>query len=146
MFSVYKAPKFQKEVDKMLTASEQDEMNKFIADLKRGGGLVSKGDIKVNHFIRNEPAHARATVVVHELYHYWDKKIARNAYPNVSYGMIGAGTQHIHEYDAYLATSIYWEMVKKEGDASPLAKLLDGIPTDPGAVRELVDSKVGGRK
>jgi len=27
-------------------------------------GLLSKGDIKVNHFIRNEPAHARASVVV----------------------------------------------------------------------------------
>lgn len=108
-------------------------------------GLVSKGDIKVNHFIRNEPAHARATVVVHELYHYWDKKVARNAYPNVSYGVIAAGTQHVHEYDAYLATSLYWEMVKKEGDASPLAKMLDGIPTDPGQVRELVNSKVGGR-
>lgn len=109
-------------------------------------GLLGKGDIKVNHFIRNEPAHARATVVVHELYHYWDKKIARNAYPNVSYGVIGAGTQHIHEYDAYLATALYWEMVKKEGDASPLAKMLDGIPTDPAEVRGVVDSKVGGRK
>lgn len=109
-------------------------------------GLLGKGDIKVNHFVRDEPARARATVVVHELYHYWDKKIARNAYPNVSYGMIGAGTHHIHEYDAYLATSLYWEMVKNEGDASPLAKMLDGIPTDPAEVRGVVDSKVGGRK
>lgn len=133
------------------TASESDMPTIDYTTLPKGEvghyelGLLSKGDIKVNHFIRDEPAHARATVVVHELYHYWDKKVARNAYPNVSYGMIAAGTQHIHEYDAYLATSVYWEMVKKEGDASPLAKMLDGIPTDPSAVRELVDSKVGGR-
>jgi len=107
---------------------------------------VSKGNIKVNHFIRNEPAHARASVVVHELYHYWDKRIARNLYPNVSYGYIDPASKHIHEYDAYLATSLYWQMVKKEGDSSALARLLDRIPTDPGQVQEMVDGVVGGRK
>lgn len=109
-------------------------------------GLLSKGDIKVNHFIRNEPAHARATVVVHELYHYWDKKVARTSYPNVSYGYIDPASKHIHEYDAYLATSLYWEMVKKEGDASPLARMLDRIPSEPGQVREMVNGALGGGK
>ena len=108
-------------------------------------GLLSKGDIKVNHFVRNAPANARASVVVHELYHYWDKKVARNYYPNVSYGVIDPANKHIHEYDAYLATSLYWQMVKKEGDSSPLARLLDRIPTDQGQVRELVNGAVGAK-
>ncbi len=33
-------------------------------------------------------------------------------------------------------------MVKQEGDASPLARLLGRIPTDPAQVRELVDGVV----
>lgn len=107
---------------------------------------VSKGSISVNHFIRNEPARQRASVIVHELYHYWDKKVARNMYPNVSYGYIDPASKHIHEYDAYLATALYWRMVKEEGDASPLAKLLDRIPDDPGQVRDMVDGAIGGRK
>jgi len=36
MFRVYKGPKFQKEVEKLLTKSEQEEMEKFITDLKKG--------------------------------------------------------------------------------------------------------------
>lgn len=104
---------------------------------------LGKGDIKVNHFIRSEPDRARATVVVHELFHYWDKKVAKNYYANVSYGKIADGTKHIHEYDAYLATSLYWQMVKQEGDASPLARVLDRIPTDPQQVREMVNGAAG---
>lgn len=105
-------------------------------------GALSKGDIKLNHFIRDEPAHARASVLVHELYHYWDKKVAKNYYANVSYGKIDPATKHTHEYDAYLATSLYWQMVKKEGSGSALTRLLDRIPTDPGQVRELVNGAV----
>ncbi|MEQ1918495.1 MAG: hypothetical protein ABL955_04795 [Elusimicrobiota bacterium] len=108
---------------------------------------LSKGTIKVNHFIRNAPDDARASVVVHELYHYWDNKVARTYYPNVGYGgKIDPSSMPIHEYDAYLATALYWEMVKKEGASSPLAKMLDRIPTEPKQVQELVDGAVGGRQ
>jgi hypothetical protein len=105
-------------------------------------GALSKGTITLNHFIRDQPAHARASVLVHELYHYWDKKVAKNYYPNVSYGRIGEGTQHIHEYDAYIATAQFWQMVKREGETSPLARLLDRIPVETDKVRELVDGAV----
>lgn len=105
-------------------------------------GLMSKGTITLNHFIRDAPARARATVLVHELYHYWDKKIAKNYYPNVSYGRIGEGTQHIHEYDAYLATSLYWRMVKQEGETSPLARMLDRVPVEANEIQALVDGAV----
>lgn len=106
-------------------------------------GLLGKGSITLNHFIRNAEPRARSAVLVHELYHYWDKKIAKNYYANVSYGVIGEGTKHTHEYDAYLATSQYWAMVKRDGDNSPLAKLLERIPTDPGGVVQLVNGIAG---
>ena len=65
-------------------------------------------------------------------------------------GLLGKGaikvSKHIHEYDAYLATSLYWQMVKKEGDSSSLSRLLDRIPVDSDQVRELVDRTVGGKK
>jgi hypothetical protein len=103
---------------------------------------LGKGDVTLNHFIRGEPAKARAAVLVHELYHYWDKKVAKNYYANVSYGHISGGTQHTHEYDAYLATALFWRMVREDGSSSPLARLLDRVPVEPDAVRKLVDEAV----
>jgi hypothetical protein len=106
-----------------------------------GWGL-GKGTITINHSVRFEPARARSAVLVHELYHYWDKRVARNYYANVSYGKIAEGTMKNHEYDAYMAGALYWNLVKQEGDSGPLARFMDRLPTDPDQVKQVVNGAV----
>jgi len=106
-----------------------------------GWGL-GKGSITINHAVRFEPPRARSAVLVHELYHYWDKRVAKNYYPNVSYGKIGAGTERNHEYDAYMAGALYWNLVKQEGDSGALARFMDRLPTEADQVRQVVNGAV----
>ncbi|MBI3298424.1 MAG: hypothetical protein HYZ75_09695 [Elusimicrobia bacterium] len=105
-------------------------------------GLLGPGSITLNHYIRDLPAAERSAVLFHELYHYWDNKVARLHYANVSYGFIDPAHMAEHEYDAYYMTAQYWRQTKPEGASSRLAQFLDKLPADPTAVRAMVDGAV----
>jgi len=107
---------------------------------------LSKGDVTPSHHIREAEPEARSAVLMHELYHYWDKKVAHNHYENVSYGKIGEGTEPQHEYNAYQLTAIYWKQFKPKDARSPLARALDRLPVDPKEVQAAVDAIESQRK
>jgi len=92
------------------------------------------------------PAAERSAVLFHEMYHYWDNKVARLSYANVSYGYIDPAHMPEHEYDAYYMTALYWQTAKKDGADDALARCLDRYPTDPDQVRASVDKIVGGKQ
>ena len=106
-------------------------------------GMLSGGSITLNHSIHDMPADDRAAVLFHELYHYWDNKVARLHYANVSYGFIDPSHMPEHEYDAYYMTALYRQATRGEGGSSRLAQFLDKLPSDPAEVRALVDRTVG---
>lgn len=106
---------------------------------------LGKGSITLNFFIRNARPEERAAVLAHELYHYWDKKVARNYYPNVSYGFIDPASKHLHEYDPYYVTSLVWQAGRPEGDSSTaIGRFLDGLPKNRDSVRDAVNRALGG--
>lgn len=110
------------------------------------GMLGGPGSITLNHYIKDMPADERSVVLFHELYHYWDNKVERLHYANVSYGYIDPAHMPEHEYDAYYMTALYWQQAKKEGASSRLAQFLDKLPSDPAEVRAMVDRTVAGHK
>jgi hypothetical protein len=103
-------------------------------------GLLDKGALSLSHHIRDTEPEARTAVLMHELYHYWDKKVARNHYENVSYGKIGDGFEAQHEYNAYLLTALYWQQFAPAGAKSALARSLGRLPTDSAEVQKVVDA------
>lgn len=109
-------------------------------------GLLGKGSITINYFVRDAEPEARAAVTFHELYHYWDNEVAKNYYSNVSYGKIDPAHMHEHEYDAYLVTGLFWGQAKPDGASSKLSKYLDALPADRDAVRAMVDKSAGGHE
>lgn len=110
------------------------------------GKLGGPGTITLNHYIRDKPADERSAVLFHELYHYWDNKVARLHYANVSYGYIDPAHAPEHEYDAYYMTALYWQKIKGANSSSALARCLDRYPTEPERVRAVVDGIVGGKR
>lgn len=104
--------------------------------------LGGKGSITLNIAIRNAEPKARAAVLFHELFHYWDKEVARLAYGNVSYGYIDKNHLPEHEYDAYYLTAMMWQQAKPAGAASPLAQFLEGLPQDRNAVTSFIEGNL----
>jgi len=93
-------------------------------------GMLSNGDITINYFIRGAEPEARGAVTLHELYHFWDKKVAKNHYTNVSYGMVDPANMWRHEVDSTFLTALAAEQSLPEKCLSALCEALKKIPTD----------------
>lgn len=109
------------------------------AEYKKGLG---RGRIVMSHFIRDSEPEARSTALMHELFHYWDMKIARNSYQTETYGFTSPENEGDREYDPYLLTAHFWKHIRPRDAASSMAKSLDRLPLEAEDVRRKVDSMV----
>jgi hypothetical protein len=105
--------------------------------------IVRKSAITINISVKDAEPQARAAVLFHELYHYWDVEVAKNHYGNVSYGFIDPAHMPEHELDAYYMTALMWSQNKPDGAKSPLAQFLGRLPTDRDQVQAMVESSLG---
>jgi hypothetical protein len=101
--------------------------------------VLSKGSITLNHFIRSAERESRATALLHEIYHYWDWKVANNPYPKVVYGFHSPEAIAIREYDAYHVAMYFWKHARPADANSPTARALDRIPSETGELMRQVD-------
>lgn len=105
-----------------------------------------RGTITLNHFIRGAEKESRATVLLHEVYHYWDWKVAGNPYPKAPYGLHHPEAIARREYDAYYVAMFFWKHARPADAASPTARALDRIPSDTEVLMRQVDEAVLRRK
>ena len=105
--------------------------------------VVRKSAITINISVKDAEPQARAAVLFHELYHYWDVEVAKNNYSNVSYGFIDPAHMPEHELDAYYMTALMWSQSKPDGASSPLAQFLGRLPTDRDQVQTMVETSLG---
>lgn len=106
---------------------------------------IGKGEITLNHFIRGSEPEVRATVLLHEIYHYWDKKVANNPY-NETYGYPTPQAMADREYDAFMVAQRFWKHARPSGATSAAARALDRIPEDTQELMRHVDALVLKRK
>lgn len=104
--------------------------------------VFSKSKITLNISIRDAEPQARAAVLFHELYHYWDNEVERLDYGNVAYGYIDPAHRPEHEYDAYYMTALYWKQKKPEGSSSALSRFLDELPSERDQVTSFVEGNL----
>lgn len=109
------------------------------AEYRKGLG---RGKIVMSHSIRDYEPEARSTALMHELFHYWDMKVAKNSYQTETYGYTSPENEGDREYDPYLLTAHFWQHVRPQGAASPMAKSFDRLPLDGEEVRRKVDSMI----
>lgn len=107
--------------------------------------FLSKGEIRINYFIRNAEPETRATVLLHEIYHYWDMKIANNPYEE-SYSFMTPAAKAAREYDAYKVAKKFWSHSRPASASSPASRALDRIPDDDAELIRRVDELVLRRK
>ncbi|UPT73041.1 MAG: hypothetical protein M0D55_14195 [Elusimicrobiota bacterium] len=107
------------------------------AEFHRG---IGRGKIVMSHLIRDAEPEARATALMHEVFHFWDMKIAKNPYQTESYGHTSAENRADREYDPYLVTAHFWQHIRPEKRISPLSSSLDRLPTEGDEVRRKVDA------
>jgi hypothetical protein len=101
--------------------------------------MIRKSAITINISVKEAEPEARAAVLFHELYHYWDVEVAKNHYSNVSYGFIDPAHIPEHELDAYYMTAVIWQQSKPDGASSPLAQFLGKLPTERAGVEAMVE-------
>lgn len=109
------------------------------AEYRKGLG---RGKIVMSHFIRDFEPEARSTALMHELFHYWDMKVAKNSYQTETYGFTSPENEGDREYDPYLLTAHFWRHVRPQDASSPMAKSFDRLPLDAEEVRRKVDSMI----
>lgn len=107
--------------------------------------VLTKGEIRINHFIRDSEPEARATVLLHEIYHYWDKKVAQNPYEE-AYSFMTPAAKAQREYDAYKVAKKFWVHSRPADVTSHVARALDRIPDDDAELIRRVDELVLRRK
>lgn len=105
-----------------------------------------RGSITLNHFVRGAERESRATVLLHEIYHYWDWKVAGNPYPRAPYGLHHPEAIARREYDAYYVAMLFWKHARPADASSPTAKALNRIPSDTDVLMRHVDEVVFRRK
>lgn len=104
--------------------------------------VLRKSKITLNISIKDAEPSARAAVLFHELYHYWDNEVVKLHYGNVSYGYIDRGHIPEHEYDAYFMTAVIWKQTKAGDASSPLARFLDVLPSSREGVTRFVEGNL----
>lgn len=102
---------------------------------------ITRGEIRINHFIRGAEPEARATVLLHEIYHYWDLKVGRNPYPE-PYGFKSPEAIARREYDAYMTAKKFWNHARPTNAESAASRSLDRIPDDNDELIRRVDALV----
>lgn len=107
--------------------------------------VLAKGKVRLNHFIRGVEPETRATVLLHEIYHYWDVEVAGNPYSE-PYNYKSPEAMARREYDAYAVARDFWRHARPGDASSAASKALDRIPDDPQELMRRVDELVLRRK